>query len=337
MAYDSLKLEKGMYRNNKSFTEVLESLDPSANYDNTALAGLDAYERQLKRFGIKVSGTDSSAVEKFFSTSDSAALFPEYISRAVRQGAQERNLLSSVIAAKTKVNGLDYRTIASIPSGEDLELKSVAEGAVIPETVITTQENLVKLNKHGRMLVASYEAIRFQHLDVFTVMLRQIGAHIASSQLKDAVDVIINGDGNSNAASVINTVGTNTLTYDDLIALWGKFDPYELNTMLVSPQVMMKMLAIPEFKDPATGLNFQATGKLTSPLGADIVKSSGVPQNTVIGLDRKYGLEMIVAQDVALDSDRVIDRQLERVTISSIAGFAKICNDASNVLKIKTA
>ena len=53
------------------------------------------------------------------------------------------------------------------------------------------------------MLVASYEAIRFQRLDVFTVTLRQIGAYIARSQLRDAVDVLINGDGNDNEADVI--------------------------------------------------------------------------------------------------------------------------------------
>ena len=48
--YDSLKLEKGMY--NVNFTKALEELDPSDNYEGTELAGLDAYERQLKRFEI---------------------------------------------------------------------------------------------------------------------------------------------------------------------------------------------------------------------------------------------------------------------------------------------
>ena len=55
------------------------------------------------------------------------------------------------------------------------------------------------------MLVASYEAVKFQKLDLFTVTLRQIGAYIARQQLSDAVDVLINGDGNSNAAGIIQT------------------------------------------------------------------------------------------------------------------------------------
>ena len=54
MGYDNLRLEKGMYRQaGMSFTQVLESLDPSENYRGTALEGTDAFQRQLKRFGIR--------------------------------------------------------------------------------------------------------------------------------------------------------------------------------------------------------------------------------------------------------------------------------------------
>ena len=65
------------------------------------------------------------------------------------------------------------------------------EGAAIPQTEVKTQENLVKLHKRGRMLVASYEAIRWQKLDLFSVTLRQIGAHINRMLLEDAIGVLI--------------------------------------------------------------------------------------------------------------------------------------------------
>ena len=51
--YDSVKLDKGMYgESGRSFTQVLESCDPSENYRGTPLEGLDAFQRQLKRFDI---------------------------------------------------------------------------------------------------------------------------------------------------------------------------------------------------------------------------------------------------------------------------------------------
>ena len=40
MGFDTVKLEKGMYRESgKTFAQVLESLDPSENYKGTALEG----------------------------------------------------------------------------------------------------------------------------------------------------------------------------------------------------------------------------------------------------------------------------------------------------------
>lgn len=46
-AYDNLRLEKGMYQvAGKSFTQVLEELDPSQQYRGTPLEGLDAYQRR---------------------------------------------------------------------------------------------------------------------------------------------------------------------------------------------------------------------------------------------------------------------------------------------------
>lgn len=341
MGYDNLRLEKGMYRQEgMSFTQVLESLDPSENYRGTALEGTDAFQRQLKRFGIRAKGAGSSPVEKFFRTMDSAVLFPEYIARTVRQGMEENDILPAITATTTIIDAMDYRSIYSVPTDDDKELKDVEEGGTIPETEVKTKEHLISLSKRGRMLVASYEAIRFQKLDLFSVMLRQIGAHIQKQQLSDAVDVLINGDNNDNAA-VQYTIGTTpisgtqgTLGYDQLVEFWGQFDPFTMNTLLCSTGCMTKMLKIPELQNPLTGLNFQGTGKLTTPLGAQLHRTSAVADGVIIGLDNRYALEQVRAGDVLVEYDKLIDRQLERAAITSIAGFGKICTGAACVLNV---
>ena len=341
MGFDNLKLEKGMYRQEgMSFTQVLESLDPSENYRGTALEGTDAFQRQLKRFGIRVKGAGSSPVEKFFRTMDSAVLFPEYIARTVRQGLEENDILPAIVATTTVIDSLDYRSIYSNPADEDKELKDVAEGEAIPETEVKTKEHLVSLTKRGRMLVASYEALRFQKLDLFSVMLRQIGAHIQKQQIADAVKVIMDGDGNDNAA-IQYTVGTSpitgtkgTLGYDQLVEFWGQFDPYTMNTLLCSTGTMTNLLKIPELQNPLTGLNFQGTGKLSTPLGAQLHRTSAVADGVIIGLDNRYALELVRAGDVLVEYDKLIDRQLERAAITSIAGFGKICDGAAAVLNV---
>ena len=330
--FDNIKLEKGLYASG-NFTKALESLDPAENYKGTSLEGLDAYQRQLKRFGIKVSGSASDAVEKFFKTSDSAVLFPEYVSRAVRQGLEQTDILPGIVASTTVIDGMDYRSITSIPSEEEKELKTVKEGAFIPETSIRTKENLVKLKKRGRSLVASYEAIRYQRLDLFTVTLRQIGAYIARTLLKDAIGVIVSGD-SGNAAQVIECETPGTLAYSDLVGFWNGFDPYELNTVIAAPEIMAAMLNMEQFRDAAAGLNFHGEGDMITPLGAKLLKSSAVETGTLIGLDKSAALEMVKAGEVMTEYDKLIDRQLERAVISCTAGFAKIFDGASKVLSV---
>ena len=334
-AYDNLKLDKGMYQEaGRTFTQVLESQDPSERYKGTSLEGLDAFQRQLKRFDIKVKGAGSDVVEKFFRTADSAVLFPEYIARTVRQGMEEGDLLPYITAAVTRFDGMDYRSITAQAGGDEKELRQVDEGAQIPATTIKVQANLVKLRKRGRMLVASYEAVRYQKLDLFSVTLRQMGAHIARTQLEDAVDVLINGDGNNNAAAKDQVKTTGTLTYDDLVDFWSKFDPYEMNALLVSGDVLVSMLKLTEFQNPLTGLNFQGTGRLTTPLGATLLRTSVLPEGTAVGLDKRFALEMVQGSDVVVEYDKLIDRQLERAAITAISGFAKVFPEASRVLEV---
>ncbi len=341
MGYDNLKLEKGMYRQSgKSFSQVLEALDPSENYRGTALEGTDAFQRQLKRFGIRVKGAGSSPVEKFFSTLDSAVLFPEYIARTVRQGMEENDILPSIVATTTVIDSLDYRSIYSDPSDEDKALQTVAEGGEIPTTEITTKDHLISLTKRGRMLVASYEALRFQKLDLFSVMLRQIGAYIQKQQVADAVHVLMYGDGNSNG-SIQYTVGTapisgtkGTLGYDQLVEFWAQFDPYTMNTILCSTATMTELLKISELQNPLTGLNFQGTGSFGTPLGAQLHRTSAVSDGVIIGLDNRYALELVRAGDVMVEYDKLIDRQLERAAITSISGFGKICEGAVAALNV---
>lgn len=158
--------------------------------------------------------------------------------------------------------------------------------------------------------------------------------------LEDAIDVIKNGDGNSNAATTLAVGGSvlggtaGSLSYDELLAFWNQFDPYTMNTMLVAPDVMLKILKCSEFQNPLAGLNFQGTGEPGSPMGAKLIRCSAMTAGTAIGLDKGYALEMVSSGDVNVEYDRLIDRQLERAAITSISGFAKLYTEASMVLSV---
>ena len=119
-----------------------------------------------------------------------------------------------------------------------------------------------------------------------------------------------------------------------MVEFWGQFDPYTKNAILCSTGTMTKLLNITELQNPMTGLNFQGTGKLTTPLGAQLHRTGAVPAGKLIGLDTRYALELVRAGDVLVEYDKLIDRQLERAAITSISGFGKICDGAACVLNV---
>lgn len=326
MAYDNIKLEKGLYTTGKSFTQALEELDPSENYKGTSLEGLDAFERQLKRFDIKVSGKNSDTVSKFFSTTDAAVLFPEFISRAVRNGMTGNDRIENIIACTTMTDSLDYRSISL--SGDDSEyiLDEVNEGAALPELTIGVKSNLTTLKKYGKMITASYEAIKFQKLDVFSLALKKVGENIARSQLFDALNSIL-----SENTEIINAEGS-TFTYNDLVKLWVSLNPYTMTTLIASPEDVKELLNIQEFKDANAGLDFHGTGKLITPFGAEIICVENLEAGMIYAIDKNYAVEKVVASDVTTEFDKIIDRQLERAAVSTIVGFSPIFDGAVKVL-----
>lgn len=326
MNYQSISLDKSMYKSGGGFLAALEKLDPSADYRGTPLGGLDAFERQLSRFGIRVKGAGSSTVSKFFETADSAALFPEYVSRAVAQGARENGIIEDIVASVTNIDSPDYRSITTDLDCGDIS-SPIAEGSLIPETNITLCENLVALKKRGRMLNASYEAIRFQRIDVISVALAQIGNYIAKAHLRDAVATLL-----ADSPGTITPSGGG-VAYGDLLALWALFEDFDMNVLLASPQMATEILSIEELRDPVTGPGFQRTGAMITPLGARLLRTSAVPADTVIALDRRFALEMVTAGGIQVEHDKLIDTQLERAAVTQISGFNKLFGGAVKVLK----
>lgn len=327
MNYRNINLEKNMYNIcNKSFTEVLEELDPSEQYRGTELENLDAYQRQLKRFGIKVSGPNCDNVEKFFLNPVSAILFPEFVNRAISKGIYyHNNVISSIIATSSTVDTLDYRTVLSNMESSTFSGNEVLESGYLPEIRIETNPNLISLKKHGRLITSTYEALRFQNLDVIAVILRKMGSDIVNEQLKDAITVMQTDTTPQSVSSI---------TYDSLLTLWSSLKPYNMNVIITRYDIAKRILALNEMKDAQAGLDFQGTGRNITPLGARLICSPWVNSNTIIGLDKNCAIQMIQSGKITLDYDKLIDKQIEKAGISIRAGFAKIFAGAIKIISV---
>lgn len=316
--YNDIKLEKGLYNlSGKSFTAALEKLDPTSAYCGTPLEKLDAFERQLKRFNIRVKGSDCDSVEKFFTSTESAVLFPEFVTRSIRKGFDD-TILSSVCAVKTVVNSGQY---LGCVLDDSTAYDVCSQGETLPTATVTESSAATVLAKYGRLISASYESIRQQRLDVFGVMLRSVGVRLAAAVVKKAVEVLADG---------ADEVSTTELTYADLAELYGKFESFDMTTVIASPALAAKIAAMDQLSDSSA----DADGRFILPFGSELIKTSAAGADTIIGIDRDYALEFITSTELVMETDKLIDRQLDQMTASITCGFRKITPDAVKVLKI---
>lgn len=325
--YDTIKLEKGLYNiTSKSFTQALSELDPDENYKGTDLEGLDAFERQLKRFDIKICGEESDKVEKFFRTTQSAVLFPEFVRRAIRQGMDEASILGDIVSATSSTTSPDYRGI--VINSPEVTDEALTEGAEIPVTSVALATETTPLVKVGRKISTSYEAIRQQRLDLFAVVLRSIGAQLSKVINKYAVDKLCD-------CSSQLTTATTSLTYSDLVNFFAEFKDYNLTTMVVNPSLMAKIMQLPEMESYKP--EYVKSGVIKAPFGANIIKCNSAPADTIIGLDNSCALELILGSDVIVDFEKLISTQMQDTVFTITIGFSTIVSDAVKLLKEKTA
>ncbi|HAJ96620.1 MAG TPA: hypothetical protein DCO72_02640 [Ruminococcus sp.] len=318
--YHQVKLEKGMYHlSGKSFLQALEEADPSKQYGSTPLARLDAYERQLKRFDIRVSGGNCDRVEKFFTTTESAVLFPEFVRRSIVQGMEEA-ILDDMTAVVSKCESNRYQGCVL---NETSAYATTSEGNVMPISAIQESSTVVSLYKFGRNITASYEAVRQQRIDVFALMLRRVGKELADSIVSNAVSVLITG------VTPIPKTGE-TLAYADLAKLYGSFGSFQMKAVMASPAVMAQILVMSQMQKASS----EDVTEIRLPFGSKLINCPQLGNSTIIGLDTDFALEQIRSSDVVLETDKLINCQLDSIGVSVNVGFRVLMPDAVKVLSV---
>jgi len=316
-----------------SLSDALEIMDPSAPDSK-----VDAFERQLMKRGLIVDGPNAVTVERFYSTEDSALLFPEYIDRQVRIGMQNYGRIDDIVATRTRIDSDSYKAIRLdlASQADQFKLKRVGEASPFPTATLSLSSSDIHIYKFGLELQSSYESMRRRKVNTLDIHLQQIGAYMADSKFSAAVDVAVNGDGNSNPIDTVNTSTTGVLTYEDLVDFWFSITPYEMNKWLARKDVCTTILTLPEFKDPMAGFTFQKTGELVTPFGVQLVPdfTDTVDANKIIGYDQRNFIEEVYEQDMLTESEKIISRQLEKMVMSEVAGYAKLFNEAGKMLDI---
>jgi len=330
-----IKIDKELYIEAQNRGLSLSELLELPEYDPTpAGCPFDAFARQLAHHGLRTGGKNPVTVDMFYRSSP--ALMPEFMMREIKRGQTMRPELNRLIASTSGISSSRYTPFHIDTGAADnrLSLRPVGEAAEVPALVVTDQANTIVIPDYGLTLRVTYKALRYRTMAQFKVLLWYVGYRLASDRVALAVNTLINGDGNANAAEVLETGVSGTLDYDDMVVFFNEFFPYQPNIMVCHKDVIKTVLTIAEFKDPLIGFKFQSSGEITSPLGATLVRCDEVPADVVVGLDNRFALEEVFAQPLTIEYDKVIEQRLEEAVISESVAYAKIIEAAVKVLDI---
>ena len=326
------KLVRDMYKlartQGKTFSELLEEQAPSQNKN------LDAYQFACSERGISLNDT----VEKFYRSTDDSILFPEFINRNVRIGIAGLGrfdlTLEELIATTTTIDSGVYESVNAEFDAKNLDFKRVTEGAPFPTVSIKSGKSTIKLAKLGIGLDVSYEVLRRMKLPLLAIHMQLIGQRLAKRNVAYAMYNILEGDGNNNAAP---STGAIALSYDALLDFFLDMEVWEATVWTAKKALLKSILKLTEFKDPLL-FDTAKTGELAKAFGHNIKRfnwtETALGDNKLVAVAKNAALEMIKESGAELiETDKVIDKQLEKTVISNVVGFSRIFKEAAYVFE----
>ncbi len=287
-----------------------------------------------QEFGVDMNRV---TVERFFQSDPNAKwLFPDIVRDAVVSGMTRKPAYPMLIAKDEQVSGSAYDVPYVVENDSEEELRLVAEGSAIPESEITYGDRIVRLDKLGRGVIASYEVIRRMSVDMLQVHLQRIGERLGAALDARLADVLVNGDssGSETASVSINTDTSGTWSYSDLLKAYLKLSVSHNFTPTHLVANAETMGAILELDEVSTGLlfDFAKTGTLPTLLGMKLVPMKEHPENKFTLLDANYAVQKLTEQDLLVESDKLIGQQWERTYLTVVTDFAVVYDKARVVV-----
>ena len=281
----------------------------------------------------------------------SDVLYPAAINEMVRQRKITAAIpLGAIIATTTPIDRDTYTAFYLTENQGERTMRRVAEGAEVPTAVLTGGDHTIRLRKYGRRLMATYESIRRSPIDRLAMHMALLAVQAEADKVSTAIDIAVNGDGNAGtAATNSNLTGLDaaavagTLTLRGYLAwrmLWN--NPYACNVILGRSGDVLQalMLNVGSANVPFFQLvgNYQIGGfsPINPGLGQTAIGwTADVPDRFFLGLDSRFGLEMVLESGATLtETDRIIGTQFNEIVMTEVVGFCVFDPVANRTLNI---
>jgi hypothetical protein len=289
-----------------------------------------AYEKMLWHADID---PKRDKLEKFFAQTSDVVLFPEFIAAGVTEGFIENSLLGVLAATVSEVE-FGEETVRRIILGDEgvdqekIQLRHVTQGAEIPETMLGVTSQTITLLKHGRGLIQTYEYTKNLRINEAQIALRRIGERVGVDETDDMIGVAINGDGNSNPATiVVQPAVSGSIDMDDIVEVTDVFS----GARTVSDIIMRKALAL-TYRQKLANFGGEFGTARAGEAGFGLPRMHRwdrtiVPADQALVLDARNALAAYQS-NVLTEADALISRQVRRTYVTKYSGQQKLDPDA---------
>ena len=183
---------------------------------------------------------------------------------------------------------------------------------------------------------------------MFRKQMELVSLQASYDEVGAVIDVVLNGDGNTNSAtvykrSVLNPSGTaGVLDVTTLVKFLIKQAPFNFNTLLVDEDVYTQICTILMDKNLTNAINPQVTFEFPQGLLSTlkVIYSEDVPltsgsKHQIVGLAKDYAIEKTLeAGSVINEVEKASSNQTQMAYMTENAGFNKIDSRASAILEL---
>lgn len=355
---DEVVLDKGMYAeaiaNKMTFSQYLERINPSKDGET-----LDAFERQLKRFGIVTKsqpekGIYASTIEQFLKASETYAnnqplqtnvpastiLFPEFISRVARTAMLTNTDydVNDLLSTTRVINSSTYKELwIDMTPGQNVqpddtkyEMGRVGEFGTFPRVQITWEESAKSVYKRGVQIDMSYEFQREASMDILSIVISRIMLSQSHSLFTKAIDKAFTG-ATVVASSTLDAASTGgVLTYTAWLKWTGSFGVYSPSTYYMSLDTALKVIMMEKPNvDPVAMMAALKQGPVTQEIQVSRglwknvtifpLTDGTLPDEFILAFDKEYALERIIQAGTDIQETERIITQQFDSVVISIA------------------
>jgi hypothetical protein len=375
LARMSTEMYRVAYKKGMSLSAHLEEEDPSEGY-NDGLDAFQRLLKVagIRTQSIPELGIWSNAFEDLSEHPQARLLVPEFVSRCARRASAGRDVmqrtlytssdtvpggamfplalaaqarykqiapaipLSELVAITTPVNAGVYQAFYLTEVAASMRKVRVSEGAPLPPAKLTGGEHTINLYKYGRSLEVSYEVLRRQRIDQVALYIGLLAIQSESDKVAAALDVLVSGDGNSNAAtihtltSLDSSASAGTMTLKGWLAFKMKFtNPYVCMAVLCQEAVALQLLTLNMGSANVPLVNVAAPSgmgmfRAINPGLSDNVAlgwTSDAPSLKIVGIDTRFALERVYEVNSEIQEiERYATRQTQALTFSEVEGYA---------------